>query len=830
MLLSKIASIINVNIAVKDAINIDTILIDSRKIIYPESALFVCIVTFKDNAHRYISDAYNQGVRYFLISENINEALYSNALFLKVTDTLRSLQGIVAQHRSQFNYPVIGITGSNGKTIIKEWLYQILEPQFNIIRSPKSYNSQLGVALSVWEMQAQHNLGIFEAGISEPNEMEYLQKIIAPTMGIFTNIGEQHSENFENIENKIVEKLKLFSQCPILVYSTNHAVLHHAIETHKKNLLADTQCITWGFDTNNNLCITAIETKNNSTSITAINNLKFNNALVSITIPFTDSASIENAIHCWLVALILNTDIKIIEKGFANLNAVAMRLELKKGINNCVLINDSYNADIGALQIALDFLMQQKLYKNYTVILSDILQSDKSNTALYQEIADLLHAKNITKFIGIGENLLQHKNIFDTVPNLKSSFYSTTNLFIDNIQAYTFANESILLKGARTFQFEQINLLLEEKIHQTVLEVNLNAIAENYNTYNNLIGKGVAIMAMVKAFSYGSGAYEIASKLQFLGANYLAVAYADEGIMLRKSGITLPIMVMNPDEHAFDAMLIYNLEPEIYSIAILQKFLNACIKNEMLHQGIHLKIDTGMHRLGFLLADVSQALSIIKSNNHLKITSVFSHLAASDDPSLDTFTNQQATIFETACAQIDAVIDYKYYKHICNTSGIVRHPQLHYNMVRLGVGLYGVDYSNLLGKKIKNVSRLKTTIAQIKNLAAGETVGYSRKGLVTRPSKIGTLCIGYADGISRALGNGKGSMYVGGQLAPLIGNVCMDMCMLDITDVPNVQEGDEVIVFGPELPITRIAEMAGTIAYEIMTDISTRVKRIYYEE
>jgi Alr-MurF fusion protein len=474
--------------------------------------------------------------------------------------------------------------------------------------------------------------------------------------------------------------------------------------------------------------------------------------------------------------------------------------------------------------------MQQKLYPSYTVILSDILQSDKSNTTLYQEIADLLHEKNITKFIGIGDNLLHHKEIFETVPNVKSSFYSNTTLFLDNINAYSFTNESILLKGARQFQFEQINLILEEKIHQTVLEVNLNAIAENYNTYNNLIGKDVAIMAMVKAFSYGSGAYEIASKLQFLGANYLAVAYADEGIMLRKSGITLPIMVMNADEHAFDAMLIYKLEPEIYSTSILKKYLQACIKNEMQHQAIHLKIDTGMHRLGFTLQDLQAALPIIAGNHHLKITSVFSHLAASDDASLDTFTNQQASIFENMCTLIDTTIDYKYYKHLCNTSGIVRHPKYHYNMVRLGVGLYGVDYSGLLGKKIKNVSRLKTTVAQIKNLDTGETVGYSRKGLVNRPSKIGTICIGYADGVSRTLGNGKGSMYVGGRLAPLIGNVCMDMCMLDLTDVPNVREGDEVIVFGPELPITRVAEMAGTIAYEIMTDISTRVKRVYYEE
>jgi len=805
---------------------IDTLLIDSRKVVFAKNALFICLVTQYDDGHAYIKDAYQKGIRAFLVSKKIDAVEYVDANFIEVADTLNAVQQLVALHRQQFHYPVIGITGSNGKTIVKEWLFQLLDGHYQIVRSPKSYNSQIGVALSVWQMQTHHNLGIFEAGISQPNEMAALQNMIAPSIGIFTTISDQHSENFETIQQKIIEKLQLFKTCPVLIYHADNTVVHECIQQHAISVLSQTTLVSWGNDANNYLQITSIEKHVNNTTISAI----CQGENIHIQIPFTDEASIENSIHCWCTCLHLGVDANSITEKIQHIQPIAMRLELKKGINNCSIINDSYNNDIGALHIALDYLKQQTDHNKYTVILSDILQSNQADYTLYEEVADLLQEKNITCFVGIGSALCAAKELFQQNKKLQTHFYSSTELFLQDIETLNFKDECILLKGARIFHFEEISLVLEAKIHQTVLEVNMNALVENYQTYSNLLQPNVAIMAMVKAFSYGSGAYEIANKLQFLGVDYLAVAYADEGILLRESGITTPMMVMNADEDAFAAIIKYRLEPEIFSINILQKFIKACVDNDVVQYPIHLKIDTGMHRLGFTPQDVEVALPIILQNHQVCIKSVFTHLAGSDDASLDDYTNLQANIFDAVIATIEKEIHYSFFKHVCNTSGIVRHPPLHYNMVRLGIGLYGVDYSNSLGKKIKNISRLKTTIAQIKQLKTGESVGYSRKGILTRDSKIGTVCIGYADGISRALGNGKGEMVVNGVLCSIIGNVCMDMCMLDITDVPNVQEGNEVIVFGPELPITRVAEMAGTIAYEIMTDISTRVKRVYYEE
>jgi Alr-MurF fusion protein len=807
-------------------VNIDTIIIDSRKVVFAENAMFVCIITGNDDGHFYIPQAYAKGIRCFLISQSIDESLYPSASFITVSNTLVALQKLVKSHRSKFTFPVIGITGSNGKTIVKEWLFQLLDGTYQIVRSPKSFNSQIGVALSVWEMQAQHTLGIFEAGISMPNEMEALQQMIAPSIGIFTTIGEQHAENFANINQKINEKLKLFSGCNVLIYCKNNLAIHQQIVLQQTNHLSNTNMLTWGNDADNDLQIISIDKQKNASTILA----NYQSNPLQLIVPFADDASIENICHCWLASLHLGLAHPSIQDKVNALQPIAMRLELKDAINDCSIINDSYNNDIGALHIALNYLEQQQEHDRFTVILSDILQSNQNDYPLYQEVADLLLQKNITKLIGIGPAISKAKEIFRTNKKLHSTFFETTDAYLAQFDSTSFSNESILLKGARMFQFEKINLVLEAKIHQTVLEVNMNALVENYQTYNHLLKPNVGIMAMVKAFSYGSGAYEVANKLQFLGVDYLAVAYADEGVLLRDSGIHTPMMVMNPDVAAFDALIRYQLEPEIYSLSVLHQFIAACMRNGVQHYPIHLKIDTGMHRLGFTPADVQIALPIILQNTCIKIQSVFSHLAASDDANLDEFTTQQAQIFDEVIQHIQTKIDYHFFKHICNTSGIVRHPQLHYNMVRLGVGLYGVDYSNLLGKKIKSISRLKTSIAQIKQLSAGQTVGYSRKGLLMRDSKIGTVCIGYADGISRALSNGKGKMMVNGTLCPIVGNVCMDMCMLDITDAPDVQEGNEVIIFGPELPISRVAEMAGTIAYEIMTSISTRVKRVYYEE
>jgi Alr-MurF fusion protein len=826
MTISAIANIVNGQCNYIDDIAIDTLIIDSRKVVFADNAIFICLLTDNDNGHYYIAQAYAKGIRHFLISQTIDATLYSDACFVTVANTLTALQTLVANHRQQFKYPVIGITGSNGKTIVKEWLFQLLDGTYQIVRSPKSFNSQIGVALSVWEMQSHHNLGIFEAGISMPKEMAALQKMIQPSIGIFTTIGDQHAENFTSTEQKIIEKLQLFTNAEVLIINTDNTVLHQTIMANAKQLLSKTKLLTWGKNASNDLQITKVQNLQQQTIVEAI----YNNNVMQITIPFTDNASIENACHCWLACMHLGISHADVAEKMLALQSIAMRLELKDGINNCSIINDSYNNDIGALHIALNYLEQQTDHQLFTVVLSDILQSNQSNYSLYEEVADLLVQKKVTKFIGIGEGIKKSKDIFRQNKSLHSTFFDTTDAYLAQLDTTTFNNECILLKGARKFQFEKINIVLEAKIHQTVLEVNMNALTENYQTYCNLLQPNVSVMAMVKAFSYGSGAYEVANKLQFLGVDYLAVAYTDEGVLLRESGIHTPIMVMNPDIAAYDAMIKFQLEPEIYSLHTLHSFITACIRNGVQQYPIHLKIDTGMHRLGFTPADMQTALPIIVQNNCIQIKGVFSHLAASDDPLLDEFTKQQAAIFDTVLAEIEQQITTPFHKHICNTSGIVRHPNLHYNMVRLGVGLYGVDYSQLLGKKIKNISRLKTSIAQLKHLSAGDTVGYSRKGVLHRNSIIGTVCIGYADGINRTLGNGKGLMYIKGVLCPIVGNVCMDMCMLDVTDVPNVQEGDEVIVFGPELPITRVAEMAGTIAYEIMTDISTRVKRVYYEE
>jgi Alr-MurF fusion protein len=824
MNLQKIATICQGEIlGINREIDLDTLLIDSRKVSHASSALFICLVTNRDDGHDYIVNAYEKGVRVFLTSTIIDKDKFPDASFVLVTDTKIALQKIAKAQRELFkNIPVLGITGSNGKTIVKEWLYQILEQHFNIVRSPKSYNSQIGVALSVWEMNAQHNLAIFEAGISEPQEMQSLAQMIQPTIGIITNIGTAHNEQFNSVQEKLDEKLKLFQHAQKIIYCHDHTLIDSAIRNSK---LGKKDLWYWGKSATCTLVILSKISDSKQTKIRA----RFKESDLELTIPFIDEASVENVIHCWLAALSLGLVEQDIQQAVSLLAPIAMRLELKTGANNSVIINDSYNSDLAALNIALDFLALQHQYPNYTVILSDIAQAGADKEQLYDEVVDLIAQKNIKTFIGIGADLAQKKDLFERIPNLKSSFYLSTDQFIDALDHHNFSNQTVLLKGARSFKFENINNYLEARIHQTVLEINLNAITDNYHTYRQYIKSDVAVMAMVKAFSYGSGAYEVADKLQFLDVEYLAVAYADEGVSLRNSGIKLPIMVMNPDVNAYAALINYDLEPELYSLYTLKQFIETCTIEEVLEYPVHLKLDTGMHRLGFQQEEFLEVLTILKDNPYIKVKSVFSHLAASDDETLDEFTNQQAQLFDSYIEQLDKVITYPYYRHLCNTGGIIRHPNLHYNMVRLGIGLYGVD-STKIKNKIKSISRLKTSIAQIKHIAANETIGYSRKGIVNRPSVIGTVCIGYADGIPRSLGNGNGKMFINGKLAPIIGNICMDMCMLDITDIDHPQVGDEVIIFGPELPITQVATWANTIPYEIMTGISMRVKRVYFEE
>lgn len=831
--ISQIAQTINAHWLQKEKeTTIEHILLDSRKLLFPASSLFFALAGPRRNGDFFIDELYKKNVRNFVVDESwsIDELnSYKGANFLQVNDVLYALQALTAFHRKQFTIPVVGVTGSNGKTIVKEWLYQLLNKNYNIVRSPKSYNSQIGVPLSVWQMNGGHELAIFEAGISKPEEMQWLEKVIQPTIGIFTNIGEAHNEGFLNVGQKIDEKLKLFLHSELLIYCAEDPDINDAVNTFVNDVgnSHTIKLFSWGKKANTTLQITSIEKKDTSTVITGIDQRTLQHQTVAITIPFTDDAAIENAITCWCVLLQLNILDEVIAAKMLLLRPVEMRLELKRGINNCSVINDSYSADINSLTIALDFLSQQQQHPNRTLILSDILESGKNSRELYTDIASILQQKNVNRFIGIGPEISQQREVFENIP--QTFFFSSTADFKQQFYTLHFYNETILLKGARIFEFEQLSHLLEEKVHQTVLEINLNAITHNLKQYQQLLNPDVKVMAMVKAFSYGSGSFEIANLLQFHKVDYLAVAYTDEGVELRKAGISLPIMVMNAEDVTYDLMVQYNLEPEIFSFNILSDFQQYLQQSGIANYPVHIKLDTGMHRLGFEAKDIPELVQILQSTIVFKVQSVFSHLVASDAAELDDFTQTQASIFLQSCNELQKATGYSFLRHIGNTAAIHRHKNLQLDMVRLGIGLYGVDSSMAMQKQLKNVTTLKTTISQIKKVKAGETVGYSRKGIINKDSTIATVRIGYADGYPRALSNGKGKMWVDGKLLPVIGVVCMDMTMLDITGT-NIQEGNEVIVFGEPLSVHEVAQWAQTIPYEILTGISQRVKRVYFEE
>ena len=802
---------------------ITDLLTDSRHVIKPESSLFFALLG-RNDGHNYIESLIEKGITNFIIS-NLKDS-YSNypANFVLVDNTLVALQKLAAHHRKLFDIPVVGITGSNGKTIVKEWLYQLLRMDKNIVRSPKSYNSQIGVPLSVFLINNDNNFAIFEAGISQMEEMEKLERIIHPTIGIITNIGEAHSENFINLEQKAKEKLKLFKDSDVLIYCKDYP----SIQTEVMNsdvLSSKTKYFTWSRKTKADLQISKVTKDTGSSIIQGI----FNNNFKNINIPFTDEASIENAINCWALMLHLKYEDDLISERMELLSPVTMRLELKEGINNCSIINDSYNSDLGSLAIALDFLNQQKQHDKKTLIISDILQSGRDEENLYQKVAGLIKTKNINRIIGIGEAISKYENLFPG----KKQFYKTTDEFLKEYLPIHFNGETILLKGARAFGFERISKLLQQKNHETILEINLNAIANNLNYYRSRIKPDTKIMAMVKAFSYGSGSFEIANVLQFQHVDYLAVAYADEGVELRKKGIDIPIMVMNPDLQSFDAMLEYYLEPEIYSFKLLNHFSEA-IKLRAQYQTlkpfpVHIEFDTGMKRLGFEEEDLNELIMKIKNNKYLKCQSVFTHLAGSEDVNHDKFTLEQIEKFKRISELFTEHFSYPVIKHILNSAGITRFPEAQFDMVRLGIGLYGISPDETEQKHLTNVSTLKTVISQIRNIDAGETVGYNRRGVATKNMQIATVAIGYADGYSRRFGNGHGKMMVNDKIANTVGSICMDMCMLDITDI-QAKEGDEVLVFGSNYPVSQSARDVGTIPYEILTNISQRVKRIYFQE
>lgn len=822
---SSIADILGGNAEVrnKDAEAIRYLLTDSRKMVTPQISLFFAIHGNRRDGHEFIPQLYEAGVRNFVVRDENCLNAYADVNFIAVDEPLDALQHLAGHHRQQFSFPVIAITGSNGKTIVKEWLYQLLREDFHIVRSPKSYNSQIGVPLSVWEMRQGNDLAIFEAGISQPGEMPKLEAILRPDTGIFTNIGSAHDENFHDIIQKTDEKLKLFAHCQNLIWCRDYQIMTDRIQ--QSDFLPATQTrFTWSKKTKADLQIGRIKKENGESEIQGI----FNNRFINIRIPFTDDASVENAIHCWAYMLFAKYDPEIIAVRMLMLSPVAMRLEMKGGINHCSIINDSYNSDIGSLTIALDFLNQQKQHPEKTLILSDILQSGKDEERLYRDVAELLKKKNVNRLIGIGPAISRQASHFPS----GSRFYPGTDDFLRDYHAGYFSNETILLKGARPFGFERISRALQQKAHETVLEINLNAVIHNLNYYRARLKPETKMMVMVKAFSYGSGSFEMANILQFHHVEYLAVAYADEGVELRKAGITLPIMVMSPEEQSFDAMVDYRLEPEIYSFRILQLFSDAVrrkISPSSKSFPVHLKFDTGMRRLGFESSDMNELVVRMRNHRHLKVASVFSHLAASDEPAHDVFTRQQTERFSQMANEMTTHFDYPILRHILNSAGIMRFPEWQFDMVRLGIGLHGIAATIHEQKQLQFVATLKSTISQIKTVKAGDTIGYSRRGQVGRDSQIATVAIGYADGLNRKLGNGAGKMMINGKACPIVGSVCMDMVMVDVTDT-DAREGDEVIVFGSDYTIIDMARDSGTIPYEVLTSVSQRVKRVYFHE
>lgn len=789
----------------KKELTVLDISIDSRSLRNTENTLFFTLKGNNHNAHDFLNDLYAKGVRYFVASQDVS--LPADAIVFKVDDTLRALQRFVAFYRKKYTFPVIGITGSNGKTIVKEWLNQLLLPFYNIIKSPKSYNSQVGVPLSVIAINDEHNLGIFEAGISKPNEMDFLEAIIQPTIGILTNIGPAHNEGFSTKEEKLQEKIKLFKNAGVLISEKTDLIAANKSEK--------SQWFNWSFTEAANVRFKKIDT------VLWVN---FENTEFSVDLPFTDLASVENIATCITTLLFLNVDTNYIVDTIPQLQTVQMRLQVKKGMNDSLLIDDSYSSDYQSLKIALDFLEQQKTHQQKTVILSDIFQSGFTPEVLYQKVAQLLNQNHVTRVIGIGNKIGTH---LTNIPQFQS--YPDTETFLNDFNLRSFRSETILIKGSRSFQFEKIVAELEEKTHETVLEINLDAISHNLNFYKSKLKPTTKVMVMVKAFGYGNGSYEIAKLLAHHQVAYLGVAFADEGVELRKAGIKIPIVVMNPENSAFSTMIAYNLEPEIYNVTELESFLQIAENQNLYNYPIHLKLNTGMNRLGFVEKDFNALIHLLKQTNLVQVASIFSHLATSDMPEERDFTLQQIQTFQKWSAHIKSQLNINPILHILNTSGIYNFGEYQLDMVRVGIGLYGVGNDTNEDAQLQNVATLKTVVLQINDVEKDATVGYGRRFKATKKSKIATIAIGYADGIRRSYGNGKGYVLVNNQKAFIAGTICMDMLMIDVTDI-DVKVGDEVIVFGNDLRITEIAKIWETIPYEVMTAISQRVKRIFYKE
>ncbi len=796
-------------------------LTDSRQALgNPADTLFFALRGEHHDGHDFIADLYQKGVRQFVIEQPgqqsvVNPADYPNAYFLTVDSPLKTLQQLAAAHRRQFDIPVIGITGSNGKTIVKEWLAQLLSGEYAVAKSPKSYNSQLGVPLSVHQLNERHTLGIFEAGISRPHEMSALQAIIQPTIGIFTNTGPAHDEGFKTHRQKVAEKLRLFTSVETLIYCADYADINEEVNLLLRAVNPAVHLITWSVQGRDTV-YTARKQGDQLTLSTEAGSWQ-------VTLPFTDPASVENLTHCLVTLLTLGiTNQTVLQNRLNRLRPVSMRLELKEGINNSVVIDDSYNNDVAGLQLALNFLNQQTNRARKVVILSDVLQSGQDEPELYETIARLIRDQAVDQLIGIGALISRNARLFPA----NSRFFTDTDEFLASNFTDLFRDSAVLVKGARPFAFERIVNRLQRKVHGTVLEINLDALTQNLNYYREKVGSSVKIMVMVKAFAYGSGSAEVAQLLQFHRVDYLAVAYVDEGVSLRQNGITLPIMVMNPAPETFATLLEFKLEPEIYSWRLLQEF--SAFVGQRPHL-IHLKLDTGMHRLGFLPEELPAVIEALNALPNLTVATVFSHLVGADESRFNDFSRQQYEQFLAGAAVLETGLGYRPTRHLLNSAGIVRFPDFKLDMVRVGIGLYGVESSRLEPGQVRPVGTLKTAVSQVKTVRAGDSVGYSRSGQLTQDARIATLAIGYADGYDRRLGNGVGAVSINGTLCPTVGNICMDMTMVDVTNAV-CEEGDTAVIFSDQLSISDLASRIGTIPYEILTGVSERVKRVFFTE
>ena len=820
--IEKVATFIGARRYGEQEARIGFLLTDSRSLCFPEETLFFALKSNRNDGHNYIPDLYRRGVRNFVVTNvpQDYETNYADANFLKVVDTLKALQRLAERHRDEFNIPIVGITGSNGKTMVKEWLHQLMSPDMYVTRSPRSYNSQIGVPLSVWLMNEQTKLGIFEAGISRKGEMSALRSIIQPTIAVLTNLGAAHQENFESMEDKCREKAMLFHDAETLVYNADDEIVAKVMAERKYQ----GEKLYWSMhDSKAPMYIKAVEKKATATTVTYIYKGEEN----WYSIPFIDDASITNSIVCATIALRLGLGADVLDERMLQLEPVAMRLEVKEGRHGCTLINDSYNSDINALDIALDFMNRRPDHqgRRRTLILSDIFQSGEEPVQLYREVGELAVKRGVEKLIGIGPMISSCVDEFHT--NEKYCF-TTVEEFIHSEVFKELHDEVILLKGARRFGFDKITELLVQKVHETVLEVNLNAVVANLNYYRSFLKPDTKLVCMIKADAYGAGSVEVAKTLQEHRVDYLAVAVAEEGAMLRGNGITSSIMIMNPELSAFKTMFDYDLEPEVYSFRVLDALVKAAEKEGITGYPVHIKLDTGMHRLGFdPEKDMDELIHRLKHQDAVIPRSVFSHFVGADSDDFDNFSALQFARFEKASKQLQDAFEHKILRHMDNSAGIEHFPERQMDMCRLGLGLYGVNSRN--NEIINNVSTLKSTILQLRHVPADETVGYSRKGVLTRDSVIAAIPIGYADGLNRHLGNRHGYCLVNGQKAEYVGNICMDVALVDVTDI-DCQEGDTVEIFGDHLPVTVLSDVLDTIPYEVLTGISHRVKRIYFQD